>query len=43
MDVYSNSMPMSSQKRVTHSYLDTEKMDFSFFDDSFSLQMTSDF
>ena len=35
MDVYSNPMPMSSQKHVTHSYLDTEKMNFSFIDATF--------
>ncbi len=31
MDVYSNPVPISSQKCVTQGYLDTEKMDFSFF------------
>ena len=28
MDVYSNPIKISSQKRITHGYLDTEKVDF---------------
>ncbi len=34
-------MPMSSQQRVTHDYSDTEKIDFSFFDNAYWLQSTS--
>ncbi len=37
MDVYSDPMPMSSQRHVAQGYLDTEKMDFLFLTPYFSL------